>query len=258
MASNISRPPHYPVTIALIGDSILDNFYWLEDRQNDLHAQLTHLGYTTFNFAVDESRLRDVIFGIRPKQVYSRSRTYPYPVDNTRKVHPLSLLNNIRSDLTVISVGGNDLRHNLYQLLNGIDAFINSVFTPDYTNDYRHLLQTAKFLTTGGRIILTCLYCPYLGEGSRYRQLEPFKDILLLRIRNFYINLAQMYDIPVLDLSRTFNPYNRSHYGSTEIEPSNFSSLTIAQCIHYMYLNYRGYDIYYAPECNILNLTREA
>lgn len=43
--------------------------------------------------------------------------------------------------------------------------------------------------------------------------------------------LAVEYRLPIIDLSRTFDPNKKSHYGSTPIEPSNISGQFIADLI---------------------------
>lgn len=43
--------------------------------------------------------------------------------------------------------------------------------------------------------------------------------------------LAVEFSLPIIDLSRTFDPNNKSHYGSTPIEPSNKSGQFIADLI---------------------------
>lgn len=43
--------------------------------------------------------------------------------------------------------------------------------------------------------------------------------------------LAVEFRLPIIDLSRTFNPYDKTHYGSTPIEPSNVSGQFIADLI---------------------------
>jgi len=50
-------------------------------------------------------------------------------------------------------------------------------------------------------------------------------------LRTEYFQLAQKHRLPVIDLSETFDHTNRAHYGSTTIEPSDFSGMVIAQLI---------------------------
>lgn len=233
-------------TIALIGDSVLDNFYWLDNKDHDLRYELSNRGYTVNNFAVDESQLEDVVSGVIPKAVYVNSRSYPYPIDNY-KVCPLDLIKNTSNDVIVCSVGGNDLRVNIMSLFFGIDAFINRTFTPDFLTKYDNLVQT--LVSTTSKLILVVVYTPYLGKGSPYSMINGMQTAIYERIRNMYYGFGKKYNIPILDLSLTFDPLNRSHYGSTEIEPSNFSNAKIADLIDHITKNYKGYNVYYAPQC---------
>ncbi len=56
--------------------------------------------------------------------------------------------------------------------------------------------------------------------------------------------IAEMYSLPILDLSRTFDPFDRSHYGSTEIEPSNISGQFICDLVKFIVedFNWEGGD----------------
>lgn len=87
-------------TIALIGDSVLNNFYWLENKDSDLTYELTTRGYNVNNFAVDESRLEDIISGIIPRSEYVNPRSYSYPIDNY-KVCPLDLIKTTSNNITL-------------------------------------------------------------------------------------------------------------------------------------------------------------
>lgn len=46
-----------------------------------------------------------------------------------------------------------------------------------------------------------------------------------------FAQLAVEFSLPIIDLSRTFDPNNKNHYGSTPIEPSNTSGQFIADLI---------------------------
>jgi hypothetical protein len=240
-------------TITLIGDSVLDNFYWLNEKKNDLTQQLTTIGYKVNNFAVDESRLQDVINGITPQEVYQKMRHYPYPTNENGKVIPLKLLNESDTNTTVISVGGNDIRVNLLKfLISNPSTVLDSIFNKTYIEEFEKLVSDV--ISHSSKVIIVCVYVPYLGSGSNYESLKSLKDIVYERLRTIYKAIGIKFNVPILDLSRTFNYCDRTHYGTTEIEPSNISSQCIANCIHHINTNYRGYGMYYAPNCDIANI----
>ena len=62
--------------IMLLGDSILDNFYWLENPINDIKQQLQDLMPNTkvSNMAVDESTIKHVLNKIKPAERYVKKR----------------------------------------------------------------------------------------------------------------------------------------------------------------------------------------
>lgn len=242
--------------ITLVGDSVLDNFYWLFDRTHDLKYELNQLGYEVDNFAVDESKVGDIIYGIEPRDVYQQTRHYPYPCDKEGKVNPLKLLSSNGSDLCVISVGGNDMRVNMWKIALGIDNFINSVLDQSFIDNLDHVLTNVKMRSK--RTVLVCVYVPYLGRGSRYESFSGYRSKVFDKLLSVYKTIAQKHDIPLLDLSRTFDYNNRIHYGSTEIEPSNLSNKCIADCIDYICNNYNGYAVYYAPDCDSSDIRVES
>jgi hypothetical protein len=240
-------------TVTLLGDSVLDNFFWLSDREKDLTYDLGLMGYRVCNLAVDESCLSNVVNSIVPNETYRNSRQYPYLCNDQGIMEPLRLLK--PCDIVVLSVGGNDFRRNLSNLLFGIDKFLAMVINPEFIKTFDGLLSTLR--TQAKKVILVCVYAPYLGTGSQYQLMAPFKDGVYDKIRIFLQYLCKRHNIALLDLSRTFNPYDRTHYGTTEIEPSNKSSHCIAECIRYIDQNYQGYHTYYAPNCEISKIVRE-
>jgi len=105
----------------LMGDSVLDTFYWLSDKRRDVRFELDRLlkednkNAKCTNLAVDESTIYNVLYGIQPNRGYVRSRAWnklePYPVDNAGFVRPLYLVRNLKDPTHVIlSIGGNDAR----------------------------------------------------------------------------------------------------------------------------------------------------
>lgn len=232
--------------VVLLGDSVLDNFYWLTNSSQDTAYVLASCGYTVYNWAVDESTVVDVLNGIKPNSIYQAARAYPYPTV-AGIVRPLALLETITPDLVVLSIGGNDFRAELSALRWGPDYFLQVILNQSFVANYHELLKRIKSRTS--KIILVGIYLPYLGSGSAYAGLSPFQEKLVIHVRQFYQMMARTYDLPLLDLSRTFNPLVRAHYGSTEIEPSNLSTFCLSQCLHHIYHHYAGYKVYYAPEC---------
>lgn len=231
--------------IALLGDSVLDNFYWLENKERDLRAVVNELlteseGYICHNFAVDESRLDNVINGIVPNEQYRNARSYPYPVEEDGKVRPLKLIEDLKPDFVFLSVGGNDFRVNITSAIFGAEYFISSVLTMAYRQKFEdliiHLKQNSK------KVVLVSFYTPYLGPKTRegksniYGLLAPFRTILRDKWNEFIKHLAKKHKLTIIDLDKMFDPYDRSHYGATEIEPSDLMVEKIAQAIKYVVL----------------------
>lgn len=232
-------------TINLIGDSVLDNFYWLNNKKDDLEYVLKTLDYDVNNYAVDESVLENITSGIVPSNNYVQERIVqnmkPYPTNEDGIVKSIELCKN-KEAVGVVSIGGNDLRVNMKSLIFGVDSFMNSVLTPEYAQNFYVTIKKLKSLHS--KLILVSIYVPF----TTFSLMKYFIEPVFSKWRNFIYSICKVLDIPVLDLSRTFDHNNRTHYGSTEIEPSNLTNLVIADGIDNIIKNYKS-CVYYKTDC---------
>jgi len=256
-------------TIYLLGDGILDNFYWLEHREDDLKHEIEKLEFTVKNYAADKTRVSDMTAGITLDGGHTKYRSYPYPSAADGKIYPLELLAEgtktnrsfapmyagIRPigkedtiNTVVLSIGGNDLRVATSNIVFGFEYYVNSVLTPKFSLAYDSVIST--ILQSCGRLILVSIYYPYMGSGSSYSKYARFTKPMLARWLDFLKTMAVKYNVPILDLSRTLDRDNRLHYGTNETEPSNLSTKCIARCLAYIHDNYSGHKVYFAPNCD--------
>jgi len=229
--------------VALMGDSVLDDFYWLSDPLVDVRVQLEselrkkNPNHRVSNWAVDESTIDCVLYGARPRDVYLSSRAWKgienYPTANDGKVYPLRLLASHTPTHVVLSIGGNDARvafaesfdlENIYRIMigNGIDKSL------------RTLIQ--NIVKRVPKLILVYVYHPQITMFPIIYWLPPENVVteLLIKFSPIYFSVAKEFNLPVIDLSRTFNPYDSSDYGTTPIEPSNKSGMYIAKLVEYV------------------------
>jgi len=274
---SLLQSEHNP-SIYLVGDAILDNYYTLEHRENDLKKELTNLGYTVHNYAVDHLKVTDIFNGITPDNIYTQSRSYSYPIHSNGKMFPLKSIassmdvnksfspmyldikpigSSVRNKtMIVISLGGNDIYSNMKNIIFGPDYFINSVITDEFKSAYKKVIQTSKNISD--QVVLLSLYLPYLGNGSSYGLYTPFATPVINKWNTFICQLAKEYNIPVLDLNRTLNTADRSHYGTDDSRISNSTNKCIAHCLSHICSNYNGYRCYYAPNINFNNIITES
>lgn len=285
-------------TIYLLGDAILDNFYWLTDKK-DLRRELEGLQFNVNNYAVDETRVEDMINGIKPNHLYTSSRSYPYFTEIDGKLYQLKMLaqnrngifssiyNEIgvraiglrspltgvqpdlprggigqssslfgdtetREDMVILSIGGNNIKAKLMNIVFGIDSLMNAILTKKFIDDYDKLIATIK--ESCSRIVIVSVYLPYLGSESSYSMYANLAKPMMARWHEFLDKLARKHNVPIFDLNRTFDNQNKLHYDSTDIHASNLSNKCMAQCISYIYDNYDGYHTYYAPGCDITKI----
>jgi len=231
--------------VALMGDSVLDDFYWLSDPNWDVRVQLVselkknNPNHRVSNWAVDESTIHCVLYGSRPRDVYVSSRAWRglenYPTASDGNVYPLHLLGTHTPTPThvVLSIGGNDARvafsesfdlENIYRIMidNGIEKSL------------RALIQ--NIIKKVPKLILVYVYHPQITMFPMLYWLPPEKVVteLLIKFSPIYISVAKDFNLPVIDLSRTFNPYDSNDYGTTPIEPSNKSGMYIAKLVEYI------------------------
>lgn len=237
------------MSIILLGDSVLDNFYWLEDKKNDITKQLHDImpDYEVKNFAVDESTINDVLYGIRPQDHYSKTRSYPYPTNDDGVVYPLELLSKESNvDRVVLSVGGNDGRVHLGKIIWGSDELLKALLDG---NKFQNKLEKLiiEILKHTKNLTLVFVYKPHVSMFQKFRsqigfglQYFPIESVLDFEgridkvyesLRKIYYDMASKYNLSIIDLSKTFNPHDLSHYGSTPIEPSNKSGEVISRLI---------------------------
>lgn len=265
-------------TIYLLGDGILDNFYFLTDKTRDLQHELSSHGYRVVNYAVEEAKLKDMQAGMEPKEVYKTSRPYPYVVDTDHKMYPLQLLasatNVNRSFLpaygdiqpfgfkleesvpntVILSIGGNDLRASpSANILLGVNYYVNAVMTKEYLQQYEAIIENIR--RRCNRIVLITIYTPYMGSGALYAMYSKVAIPVITKWRQGLEKIAQKYNLPIIDLGRTINNAEKSHYGTTDTSLSEMANSCLAQCIEFICENYNGYGIYYAPDCDITKLT---
>jgi hypothetical protein len=237
-------------SIALLGDSVLDNFYWLENPSRDLTVILRERGYDSNNFAVDETRLNEIMVGRYVIPRYKEARPYPYPEDIDGKVYPLKLLKMIPDTLdkvALLSVGGNDMRHYIPSMLFGGNFYLKAVLSTTFVQRYRTLIES--ILQTHPRLILIMPYVPCTAAGSMYGYLISMLNTVYGGFQQFIYGLAKEYNLPVFDLSRTFDHTVRSHYGSTDIEPGDYTVEIMADGIDYILKHYKGNTTYYNRKC---------
>lgn len=266
--------------IHLLGDGILDNFSRLTNPNQDLRKDLLDLGFSVNNCAIDDIRVADIIQGLIPNETYTKSRSYPYPVQKDGKMYPMkSVLTAIgvnkafkpvysaglsapsrdlippNDNMIVISMGGIDVQDKIRSILFGAESLIQAVVTPEFTRDFKRVLDIAR--TNCNKIVLVSIYLPFLGNGAAYGVYTPFAKPVMEKWHKFIHGIAKEYNIPVLDLSRTLNVGDRTHYGTEDTRLSNVSSHCVAACLSYIQSHYAGYKTYYAPNCDISKITVE-
>ncbi|CAM9159586.1 unnamed protein product, partial [Hapterophycus canaliculatus] len=231
------------LSVALVGDSVLDDHYWLDRPADDVRAQTERtlkLAYPdrsvrVDNFAVDESTTICVLRGREPAAHYrngrKKAKMEPYPVGEDGVVRPLQLLRKTKPTHVVLSIGGNDARIRFLQSRNP-DVITELMITDGFVANLRRVIETIRAEITPN-IILVYVFMPEFKTAPLLHMLPPARILqhLLVNFSKFFIELAVEFRLPIIDLSRTFDPTDKNHYGTTPIEPSNVSGQFIADLI---------------------------
>ena len=268
------------VQVILIGDSVLDNFYWLKKpKENNTLALLKKNGWhNPLSFAVDESKVDDVTNGFTPAQTYVESRRIydmkPYERENDGKVHPLRLLKKYiqknakgakKKQLVVISVGGNDLVLNDASSAKQVQDIIQgSEKNKGLLERYNTLLQEIKKISTDIHVALVIPYCPLFPDffSSNFNTAKAQNETDWIKLMHGFVQVitkaAESHGCDIIDLSHTFNPYDRNEYGflpntntHTPIEPSDTSVPYIIDLIEYLLQekpSHKSPSIYYGKK----------
>jgi len=224
-----------------MGDSVLDDFYWLNDKAQDVRQQLADLtGRPVWNLAVDETETFDIRKCKAPAKNYVNARekefngSYPYPVSSDGKVYALAELDKLLKDpnppkYVVLSVTGNDIR---VRLTMTPQQMINDLMQKKWDEEYATIVR--EVLERGIQLIPVICYRPgpgwYETHGLSIEQVQG----LVQHLGKTFLAVAREHKLPVVDLSRTFDPKDRSHYGSTVIEPSEKSGMFIARLVKHI------------------------
>lgn len=217
--------------IFLLGDSILDNHYWLSYGQIDLTSQLKKItNREIINLAVDESTTDSILNGIEPRKEYRDTRPYPYLTAEDGKVYPLDLLKDqaSKTDYAVLSILGNDFRAEQLSLVSGTDLILRKVLIEkNIKSIYPKIVKSIHDIVP--KTILIVCYLPH--NSGLYSMVFPTMINLMEKVRTFIYSVGDHYKLPVLDLSKVFDYNDRSYYGTTVIEPSEKSAMVIGRHI---------------------------
>jgi hypothetical protein len=249
------------MSIYLIGDAILDNFFWLTNKSQDLKYELTQFKYNVHNYAADGTTVKGVLTQTTPDKNLVKFRSYPYHLKEG-KLHQIQELANkfnknygfkcIHNSLDskamiVLSIGGNDMKHKSETLFLNMDNFINSILTKEFVNNYEQIITFSQSCTN--KVVLIANYTPFIGRTAKMATYAAYAKDVIEKWNRYLDSLAKKFNIPLLDLNRTLDCLDRSHYGDLEIHCSNKSSKCIAECLDYIYRHYDGYHVYYKSKC---------
>jgi len=223
--------------------------------------------YQCVNLAVDQMSTFDFIkrtskngwagYEHARKQLFENSSedaSYYVAQDNCiYSIENLKRLKNVK--YIVVSIGGNDvylsakIQRKLYKSLMPFKGHLANEVALEFGGRVAEILRALKDAVPDAVIIPVIVYHPHYkfsisGVESWFALSAQkfFLSKLVSPMSQQFLSLAQHYALPVIDLSRTFNPNDETHYGTEAIdekglaswsgaEPSNVSQHFIAQLV---------------------------
>eukprot|EP00239_Pterosperma_sp_CCMP1384_P008306 CAMPEP_0197848014 /NCGR_PEP_ID=MMETSP1438-20131217/7779_1 /TAXON_ID=1461541 /ORGANISM="Pterosperma sp., Strain CCMP1384" /LENGTH=299 /DNA_ID=CAMNT_0043460129 /DNA_START=171 /DNA_END=1070 /DNA_ORIENTATION=+ len=266
--SQTSKAETYHASIALIGDSTIDNVVWTRSLDgcvaHQLKAQLdakrnipSSPSVLIHNLAADGFTSDDVLKGKRPAISFNTRENLgdPFPFTTISEGHkgvpifkPLACLKRLdpKPDVCVVSIGGNDVREILGSPMITMDlpAAVDK-FQVNYPLILKEITSTCK------KVVIMLQYRPefatdevyygvYRGIANAYGADEPSPTLVNGLMETVYapvVDLARKLSLPIIDLPNTFDIHDSSMYIS-QIEPSAEGGELIAELIAHVIENH--------------------
>lgn len=250
--------------IVLMGDSILDNSVWLKDPTKDLKHQLQDAmgkDFEIVNLAVDQMSTHDLEkreSHVNPwsQYEYARKKVFgneegKYPVAKDGNIYSLQNLANLTNvHMVIVSIGGNDLyldpnmQLTLVKSLIPFKSGLRDVEVEKFSKRYKDLMHKISNIVPYAIIMPVIPYHPHYDfplfqlpyKASKFKKWALLKSQYLFLSKLvtpmvkeiLSINLALgsngMHTMHIMDLSKTFDPKNQTHYGSeSKSFPSGWS-----------------------------------
>lgn len=237
-----------------MGDSVLDNFYWLKEKKNHLRVELEKTlltqregkgSYQVINLAMDETSTFDFLdrdpeshpwnrYSQERGRVFTKSEELDYSYLREKDGHyrPLALLQQIHNVKHIIlSLGGNDV-----YLYPNIQWDLITSLLPRYRRTreevaekfaqrYKVIIQNIRYVCPQTPLTLIIPYHPHysfnlfgLRRGCGHRLVNFMQYIslssLVTPLVQQILRIAKNYQVDVIDLSKTFDINCELHYGT--------------------------------------------
>ena len=195
--------------ITLLGDSVIDNKSYLQTGELSVTEHLNNLSDLDFTQVAYDG---DTTFDILNKQLFSPSvRT---------------------SSHIVLSIGGNDLLHNLSYLYASSISNINIAVAGMYQQIFKPLEDRFETIiqrlsSHRANLLLCTVYEGDLGRTDEFRDISDSSKIMVSSFNDIVYKTGQKYNADVLELREIFisaedyaNPIEPSHIGGEKLAKS--------------------------------------
>lgn len=222
MRKAMSRP-----RVVLVGDSVLDSGIWISHAHRDAAYFLRrHHGFDTDDYSTDGNRIVDVL---PTTGAARRAFVWHRRIHNLPPYRDVPLEELPPSDVTVLSLGGNDLLHCLRRVRLTADAILRDLRERGVRERYERIVELLA--RREGTLVLVVPYVPNQRSPVGWALGGLVRKLMPELVPTWYYETAARHGATVVDLSLDFNPYDDQLYGCTSIEPSAAGSARIAALI---------------------------
>lgn len=228
MADDAATAASCRVDVVLVGDSVLDSGIWVTHaEQNAAYFLQADHGLTVDDYSTDGNRIVDV--GDASTGAPRRPFVWHRRIAGLAPYRDVPVDALPASDLTVLSLGGNDVLHCLRRVRLTKASIMRDLECRRVRERYEAIV--GRMAERGGKLVLVAPYMPNRRDPLG-KALAPLMTSVAREVMpNWYYALARRYGAVVVDLSLSFDPYNDQLYGSTAIEPSELGARRIAALI---------------------------
>lgn len=222
------KDPH-ALRVVLMGDDIFDDY---ENRTTvntkrtdvamllDKYIDIGKHSVEVSSCAVGNSVVANVSGSIWPdskRKTRRKAALMPaYPVESKDgHVHPLRFLSEKKATHAILSIGWNDIKMHFFKSLK-VDDVCASVAEVKLEKQLASLVN--KITKIVKRLIIVFMPLPHATRMHHMFRLPPTKDVMKIfaQIASAYHNVAIRHRVPIVDLSRSIDPFDASSYISED------------------------------------------
>ena len=207
---------------------MLDNKAWIGDqnkkmdveKQMNMVLQRHNTRWKCKNLAVDGNTTQSLIKSLHFHKLQKDKQIQPKRFKSVQQYLESDAIDlSTESPIIVLSVGGNDVLGSMYDREQMSTEVVANMKRNEFMKGYEQILD---ILITECHCEVMIVFC--YEPHFRFCDSHNVERKELLKIMEWAMTeifgIAERYKLPVIDMSRTGNPYDEKHYSVSPIEPN--------------------------------------